>query len=124
MGPPGLGPLGPPGLAPGGAPLPRTMPRGRGPPLPRIGEPGVGGPVGGPGGLCCIGDPGRGTCMPGCMAWGGGLRRLAGLARRTPSPEVPATGMGAVLARGDDPGAASLIMLELTVAGCSLLPRG
>ena len=99
-----------------------------------------------------MGDPGRGTCMPGCMAWGGevrwgwgvtimalaafiwldwraglmrlGLVRVAGLARRTPSPEVPATGMGAVLTMGEDPGVASRIMLELAVAGCRRLPRG
>lgn len=128
--PRGLGPLapGPPGLmpgripgrmpggrAPGGPPLIRTIPLGRGPPLPLMGDPGVAARIGDPGVAARTGVPGvPGTAAPGWAGLSGeatpgdgearracglsmaglglGLAmREAGVARRTPNPAVPAT---------------------------------
>ena len=114
---PGLMPgLMPGGRAPGGPPLIRTIPLGLGPPLPRIGDPGVAPRIGDPGvaprtvgvtgvpGVVGMPGPGNegltGEAMPGggvgrracgLIIAGLGARRDAGLASRTPSPEVPAT---------------------------------
>merc|ERR1719471_1787733 len=97
----------PGGRAPGGPPLIRTIPLGRGPPLPLIGDPGVAARIGDPGvpgaaapgwaGLSGEATPGDGEARRACglsmagLGLGLGLAmREAGVARRTPNPAVPA----------------------------------
>ena len=142
---PGLMPgLMPGGLAPGGPPLILTIPLGLGPPLPRMGDPGVPPRIGDPGvapltvgvpgvpgvvGMPCpdIGGltgeamPGGGVARRACgliiAGLGIGARREAGLASRTPSPEVPATVWGAIVLRGEDTVVASLIIVVAIAPG-------
>ena len=155
-GPPGLMPGLIPGLipgdrTPGGPPLIRTIPLGLGPPLPRIGDPGVAPRIGDPGvaprnvgvpgvpgviGMPCPGSVGlTGEAMPGggvarracgliMAGLGTGARREAGLARRTPRPEVPATAWGAIVFRGEDTVVARRIIVVAIAPGWSRLPRG
>ena len=136
-----------PGLMPGlmptgrGPPLIR-IPLGLGPPLPRIGDPGVAPRIGGPGvapligalpgvpgvegipgkaGLAGEAKPGGGEARRACGLIIAGLgldaMREAGLARRTPSPEVPATAWEAIVLRGEDTVVASLIMVVAMAPG-------
>ena len=141
---PGLIPGLIPGLMPGdpgGPPLILTIPLGLGPPLPRIGDPGVPPRIGvapltvgvtgvpgvvgmpGPGSIGLTGEamPGGGVASRACgliiAGLGTGASRDAGLASRTPSPEVPATVWGAIVLRGEDTVVASLIIVVAIALG-------
>ena len=127
-----------PGLMPGlmptgrGPPLIR-IPLGLGPPLPRIGDPGVAPRIGalpgvpgvegipGIAGLAGEAKPGGGEARRACGLIIAGLgldaMREAGLARRTPSPEVPATAWEAIVLRGEDTVVASLIVVVAIAPG-------
>ena len=63
--------------------------------------------------------PGGGVARRACglIIAGLGARRDAGLASRTPSPEVPATVWGAIVFRGEDTVVASLIIVVAIAPG-------